>query len=318
MKSSRLFFTLSLLTIAQFLTGCTLPAILTKKNKAALQVNATPKSTVFLNDNHLGQTPYFDENLKPGELTIKLVPESGVTLLESWQGVVKLSAGILTVVNRSFGKTEEESSGYILSLEPTTEKEKVRLSVISTPDSVIVNFDSEPQGFTPLAIADIPEGEHTLIVSSPGYEEQTINAKAIKGHNLMINVQLAKMVAEEPIIEIEATASAKPSASPSGSPKTSPKASPKPSASPNSQVLSATTSAEPMERPYVKIKATPTGFLNVRSEPSIVGKEKTILTRIYPGEVYKFIEANLQGWYRIEYKTGSQGWIFSEFATLYQ
>jgi uncharacterized protein YgiM (DUF1202 family) len=73
-----------------------------------------------------------------------------------------------------------------------------------------------------------------------------------------------------------------------------------------------------MERPYVKIKDTPTGFLNVRSEPSTSGGDETIVIKIDPGEVYKFIDANDLGWYKIEYKRGEQGWISGRYAELYE
>lgn len=302
MKIVKVFTVYCLLFTVLFLSSCTFP--FGKKKKAALQVVSTPKATVFLNGNHVGQTPYFNEKLKPGEYTLKIVPEAVEDSFLSWQGIVKLNPGIMTVVNRSLAESEDKSSGYVLSLEPMAEKKEAKISVISTPDGVVVNLDGEPKGFTPLVLENVPAGERLLTVSAPGFKEETIKAKAAKGYKLMINVQLAREIEEEieeeeeEEIEEEATESAKP-------------------AEDLEEGEEATEGAE-MERPYVKIKDTPTGWLNVRSEPSTAGKEETVLTKINPGEVYKFIEANETGWYKIEYEKGKQGWISGKYATLYR
>ncbi len=290
-----------------FLAGCTLP--FQQKKKAVLRVETNLKATVFLNENHVGQTPYENQQLNPSEYTLKLVPEAGSTIL-TWQGVVKLSEGIMTIVSRNLADTEEQASGYILSLEPISEKTKARIAVIGTPDSVLVKLDGEPKGFAPISIDDVSEGEKILSISSPGFREETIKAKAVKGYKLLVNVQLAKEIAiEEPGISEEATASAKPSVS------TKPKSSPSPSVKPVDRSKTATPSGT-TKRPYVLIKDTPTGWLNVRSEPTT--SEDNILTKIYPQEEYKFIEQNETGWYKIEYEMGKQGWISAKYCTLYK
>ena len=285
-----------------FLSGCKLPFVKTKK--AALQVLSEPKATVFLNDSHVGQTPYYDDQLKPEEYTLKLVPEGDGVIL-TWQGIIKLSPNILTVVDRNLGKSEDGSSGYILNLEPIGDKEKAKISVISTPDGVVVNLDGEPKGFTPLSLEDVAEGERVLTISSPGFKEQVVKAKAVKGYKLMIDVQLAREEEEKEEEEKEATSSAEEEKE----------------GEEEKEEIKEDKEASPgaeMERPYVKIKETPTGWLNVRSEPSAAGKEETIITKIDPGEVYKFIESNDSGWYKIEYETGKQGWISGKYVTLYK
>ena len=208
----------------------------------------------------------------------------------------------MTVVNRSLAESEDKSSGYVLSLEPMAEKKEAKISVISTPDGVVVNLDGEPKGFTPLVLENVPAGERLLTVSAPGFKEETIKAKAAKGYKLMINVQLAREIEEEIEEKKEEIEEATESAEP---------------AEDLEEGEEATEGAE-MEKPYVKIKDTPTGWLNVRSEPSTAGKEETVLTKINPGEVYKFIEANETGWYKIEYEKGKQGWISGKYATLYR
>lgn len=308
MKTLKLLFISCLLFTAIFLTSCTLP-FFGQKKKAALQITSEPKATVFLNGEHLSQTPYFDENLKPGDYTLKLVPESSETSLSPWQAAIKLNPGIMTVVNRRFGETEEESSGYILTLEPIAEKDKARISVISTPDSVVVSLDAEPKGFTPLSLDEVEEGERVLNISALGYREETIKAKTIKGHKLIVNVQLAKIIEEkEEDEDEEATKSAERTESEATKePETKQEASP-----------SAKTEEAEIEKPYVKINDNPWGYLNVRSEPSTSGGTDTVITDVDPGDLYPYVDTSEGGWYKIEYEEDKMGWVSGKYATLYE
>ncbi len=318
MKISKVFFLLSLLLTTAILTGCTLP-FLGKKQKAALQVTVEPKATVFLNEAHLGQTPFFDENLTPGEYKLKIVPESNGAEFLDWQGVIKLSPGILTVVSRSLGKTEEESSGYVLNLEPIAEKNEAKISIISTPDGVVVALDGEPKGFTPLSLDSLEEGEYVLTISSPGWEEKIIKAKTVKGHKLSVNVQLAEEV-EEVLVKEEEEEKKEDKEEAEEKPKASVKPSPSPQLEEDEE-SSPAAEEEDMELPYVKIKSDEAGYLNVRSEPSIGGGTATVVTKVYPGEVYPFIEKSEDGvWYKIEYEEGKQGWVSGKdkYTTVYE
>jgi len=299
--------------IVSTLSSCSFPSFLKTNKKAGLQVNSNPKATIFLDEEHIGQTPFFKEDLKSGEYKIKLVPENDEKNL-TWQGIVKLSPGILTVVDRNLGEKEEFSSGYVLTLEPIPEKDKIKASIISTPDNVVVSLNGEPKGFTPLSLNDIPEGEHLVTVSSPGFKKQTIKAKTVKGYNLVINVQLAKGNEEQEQKnnnekEKEATEEAE---------KKEQKTQPPPSSSPESKLIDETNEAsdeaETMEKPYVEIKNTPTGWLNVRSEPSTAKGLETVVTKINPGEKYPFVEENEVGWIKIEYQQGEEGWISGQYA----
>ena len=145
-----------ILLIGVTLSGFKLP--FSKQKKAALQVTSNQKATVFLNDSHVGKTPYFDEQLNPGEYTLKLVPEGETGSLLTWQGIIRLNPKIMTVVNRSLAESEDKSGGYILTLEAIADKDKVQISVIGTPDNVVVALDGEPKGFAPLSLDNIPDG----------------------------------------------------------------------------------------------------------------------------------------------------------------
>lgn len=281
-------FTIYLLLFTLFLSGCTL----FPNKKSALSVNTLPKSTIFLDGQHLGQTPYFNEKLKSGDYVLKIVPESSGQALSPWEGRVTLSPGIMTVVNRELGLTVDSSSGDILSFEPIADKTQSSISVVTTPDGAVVTLDGEPKGIAPIALDKISEGDHILLISSPGYQDRTIKAKTIRANKLIVSVQLARAV-ELPsadISEAEAT------------PTASPKISPKPSASPK-----VATSSSSLKTSIQALK-TP-GFANVRAEGTAAA---AILVKIYYPDKYTILETTTNGghsWYKIEYETAKNGWV---------
>jgi hypothetical protein len=237
---------------------------------------------------------------------LKIVPEaSGGQALTVWEGRVTLSPGILTAVKRELGLTPELSSGEILSFEPLADKNAASMAVVTTPDGAVVNLDGEPKGFAPLSIDNLSEGDHILVVSSPGYQEKNIKAKTVKGHKLIASVQLAR----EPVAvgtdktETEATESAK------ASPPAKPKTSPKPKASPK-----ADSDDQELARPYVQINSPDIGWVRVREEPSTASEE---LTKVDHGEKFPLLDTE-SGWYQIEYQTGKQGWISGKYAEKYE
>jgi hypothetical protein len=59
----------------------------------------------------------------------------------------------------------------------------------------------------------------------------------------------------------------------------------------------------------VKVAATPTGFLNVRSTPATSG---TLVTKVHPGEVYTYTKVQ-GGWYYITLPNGTQGWVIAQY-----
>lgn len=208
--------------------------ILGKKQPSGLKVSAEPRATIFLDGKHLGQTPFENKELKPGEFTLTLVPEK--ENLVSWERKIKLNPGILTAIKYNLAESAELLSGEILYLEPLTNKKLISLAVISSPDGALVKVDGTTRGFTPVSLEDISEGEHLISLSLPGYLERKIEAKTVLGRKLIINAQLAK----EKLEEKEATPS---------------------------------TEKGEGEKPYVEIKDTPTGWLRVRLGPSTAATE---------------------------------------------
>lgn len=251
--------------------------LLRKKQPAALQIISEPRATIFLEGKHLGQTPFEDRNLKPGEFILKLVPESEA--LNPFEQKIKLNPGVLTAVNRKFGESEEFSSGEILTLESLANKKLISLAIVSTPDGALVKVDGITRGFTPVSLEDISEGDHLISLSPPlpGYLAKEIKARMVLGHKLIINAKLA----QEKIETEEATPSAK---------------------------------EKELEKPYVTINETPTGWLRVRLEPTTAATEAA---KVKPGEKYPLLDEE-RDWYKIRYNEEKEGWISGKYATKYE
>jgi len=266
-----------------------------RQGPGALQISTTPTATVFLDGTQAGITPYFDDKIKAGEHTVKLVPESTEENLTSWEGKVNLLPGILTSIKRTFAVNEAESSSEMITLEKAGRKDQSSLAVISIPDQAVVKLNGEPKGFTPLSLEDLAPADYQITISSSGYEEKTVSAHTIGGYKLIVNVKLAQTM--EGIEE----------ATPSGATEEEAETTPTPKAQ-----------ATPPAKPYVKVKDTPTGFLRVRMGPSTAATETA---QIKPGEMYPFLDEeklDTSGgkWLKIEYKKDEEGWVSGVYVDL--
>ena len=61
----------------------------------------------------------------------------------------------------------------------------------------------------------------------------------------------------------------------------------------------------------VKIKETPTGYLNARSQPAVSG---SVIGKAYPGQTYNYTREE-DGWYRIRLKSGEYAWVDGEYVS---
>lgn len=204
---------------------------------AGLFVQTEPSATVFINGEQVGTTPFKLET-KPGNIEIKIIPFSQDTPLAPYQTEVTLINKIETVVRRTFGQTDAQSSGEVLYFDKVGGK-TASLSVVSNPDAAQVTLDGSSIGFTPLR-RDVEPGQHTLRVAGEGENYRELDVQAVEGYRLTAVVKLAQVEEEE----------ATPSASPS--PEISVK--------------------------QVEILPTPTGFLRVRSEPTTAATESARVT----------------------------------------
>lgn len=277
-----------LAVISIFLSSCSLK----KEGPSALQISSTPKTTVYLDDKESGKTPFYDEKLKPGEYTLKLVPENSEYI--TWEGKIKLNPDVLTVVNRDLGLTQEISAGEILNLEKISQNDSSEVSIVTDPNLASVKFDNQDQGQSPTLIKNTTPSDHEVSVSLPGYIDRNLKIKTVSGYKLNASIQLAAITGSMPSPSNEPTSSATPVAKTSSTPKPIP---------------SQTTTPVVTDPNKVLILDTPTGWLRVRAEPSLNASESA---KVNPGEKYPYISEQ-SGWVKIEYATGQEGWVSSQY-----
>jgi len=271
------------------LGGCTVKNLFVKI-PAGLEITTTPASTVFLNNENKGETPYINKDLKPGDYILKLVASSGDNLTP-YETKLSLTSKASTIINHTFAPSELDASGYTLQLQEDLSGGTF-LSVISDPDTVNVTLDDKPSGFTPLSKIAITPGSHSLVATSPGYLEQTLPVNAVKGYNLIVNFKLAS----ETI-----TLTPPPPATVSASPLPSP------------AIALASAGPSTIDKPYVLIGETGTGWLRVRKEASGTSEE---LGKADTGEKLKYLgESTELGWFKVEFE-GAPGWVSGKYITL--
>lgn len=265
------------------------------KKPGVLKINSNPTASIFLSDKHLGRTPY-QEEVDGGTYSLKLVPETTVTSLASWQSSIKVTPGLLTFVNANLSESEFTSAVDVIWLEAISSKTS-EIGVTTEPDAASVAIDGELKGISPISLPNIAPGDHTMTITSPGYATRTVRVRTTAGFkvNAIVKLALAPGVTEPK----EATPTSALTI-PDG--KTTPKATP----------TVATTTNPP--KPYVVIKDTPTGYLRVRMEPTTVATESG---RVNPGDKFAIMDTakDTKGnnWYEIKYDGTSTGWISGQY-----
>jgi len=161
-----------------------------KPKPGGLMVDTTPGSSVYVNGNLVGETPYKGTNTA-GQISLKLVPSITDQNLIAYETKVNLVAGIQTVVRREFGITEDASSGDVISFDKTG-LNLTGLVVISTPDNSQVLVDGVVQGFSPYNVSSVALGLHQITVESPGYTDRTMSVNAQAGYRLTVFAKLSK------------------------------------------------------------------------------------------------------------------------------
>ena len=174
-----------------------------KPKVAGIHIESEPLATVYIDGVEDGRTPYDKKDKTPGEYVIKLVPDSFNTPLAPYETKVNLVAGVQTVIRRTFGDTDETSSGEIISFEKI-EKDQVSLAVVSIPDSAELVIDANERAFTPHRTTSLLPGTHTLTLSADGYREKNVDVRTHEGYKLTAVVKLAKGVDQKNEEENEA------------------------------------------------------------------------------------------------------------------
>jgi len=277
---------------------------------AGLKIETNPSAVAFVDGTEIGKTP-LEKSFPPKEVVVKLIPDSSGQPLSTYETKVRLAKGeFFTVIRRDFGPTDAESAGEIVTSQPQAESNPSLSVITSAPDSASVTVDGEPQGFTPLLMSSLTEGDHQITISAPGFTSRTITAQARPNYRLTLNVKLAASASTLAPTPTPTPATISATLSPSPRPGT-PTTSPRPTAR-----LSPTLTPVPtpnLPKPYVTILDTPVGFLRVRSGP---GTGYSEVGQVKPGESYSLQDSSPSGWYLIEVElpATSSGWITSQYA----
>lgn len=278
------------------LSGCAL-----KKSPAAIQVDSTPEANVFIDGKLLGKTPFTADNLKAGEVVVKLIPESTTETFPSWEGKVKMVGGVLTLVSREFASSESNSSGQILSLEKTKDKEIALISIVTDPDGVAVTIDNEDKGKSPVNIEKLPAGDHEISFNKENYRGKTIRVKSIAGYRLIVNVKLGQGGLVSSLNPTPTPTFSGPTPKVTVTPRLGAKTTPSP--------VPTKATGTGLENSFVLIKENSLGFLRIRNAPS--GSEIAQIKPIDPEQKYPLVEEK-SGWYKITYGEGKEGWVTAD------
>ncbi|MBN1169115.1 PEGA domain-containing protein [Candidatus Woesebacteria bacterium] len=255
---------------------------------AGLYIETIPNASVYVGGEEVGRTPY-KATSDPGNVTIKLVPESFEIPLAPYETKVNLVSGVETILTREFGQTNDLSAGEVLSFE-RVEESQTGLSVITNPDSSQVIIDGTVRGFSPYTTTSLPEGEHILEIKREGYVGRNMNINIRSAYKLTAVVSLAPS-SEELTQENEKD---------------------------KESLLLENEEKEPVAK--VTILDTGVGFLRVRKEPSTLADE---VGRVIPGRDYVLLGTDEDtGWYNIVYEVdvtkeaSSSGWISNTYAEI--
>jgi uncharacterized protein YgiM (DUF1202 family) len=265
---------ITIVVVALVIAGAFFTIEYLNPESAGILVDTQPESIVYIDDTQVGRTPY-ESTRKPGEVLIKLVPESFEKPLAPYETKVNLASGIKTIIQRDFAATEEESSGVIVSFEKVGGDE-ASISVVSMPDSAQILIDGKVMGFSPIKTSSLAEGEHPIEVTADGYNSKSLLVRTQRGYKLTAFFKLSPKTEEE--------------------------------RDDNQEEVKG---EEEEAVPQIEILPTPTGFLRVRSEPSTLATE---VGQVKPGDVFGIQDEDERtGWFKIEYEEGEMGWVTSQY-----
>jgi len=258
--------------------------ILDKQNEyGKMKIISSPGASIFLNSTFIGKTP-FEDKYKVGEYLLKLIPEATATDTASWNGKINIYKNSLTYVNRELGSSDIASAGEIFTTIKMTKKPKNsdsgEIYVETEPQGAIVTLDGDEKGVAPALMENVSRGDHELSVFMPGFFRRTQKINVDSGYRVNANFKLA----------IDQSSSF--------------------AKEPDDKTKTASISAGPDNKSYVKIRDNPQGWLRVREDGSINASESA---KVKPGEEYELLDEKT-GWFKIKFNDNAEGLVSGEFA----
>lgn len=254
-----------------------------------IRVVSTPKSAIYIDQIQVGSSP-LQQQLKVREYLIKLIPNKGASQSATWQGKIKIYKNAVTYVGRVLGSSELSTAGEISTItrmDTKPSRDNIgEISVESDPQGALVFLDLDEKGVAPLILSDVPKGTHELSIYLPGFVRRTAKVNVESGYRTTSMVKLAI----DQLTQQDATSSAK--------------------LSPSKKESTTAASKKESNKIQIRIKETPTGWLRVRSEPSVNASESA---KVNPGDIFELVE-ELPNWYKIIFNEEQEGWVASQYS----
>ncbi|MCR4326091.1 MAG: PEGA domain-containing protein [Candidatus Roizmanbacteria bacterium] len=250
------------------------------QNKGDLRVESRPEGvSVFINNRLVGETP-LQLSLAEEVYEVKLVPEASKDkTYMTWSDKIRVYRDSTSFINRVLAADSQDMAGEMLRPEKSGSS-RGQILITTEPSGLFVSLDGEERGLSSLFIDNIPSGSHELTIQGEGLLPRTVPVKVTDGYKILIDVSLA--------IDRQYVAKKKEAN--------------KKTAEEKKKVAGGT----------VVIQPTDTGWLRVRSAPSLDASESA---KIDVGAQAPFFTQE-NGWYEIEYEEGKRGWISADYAAI--
>ncbi|CAN5196804.1 hypothetical protein BH09PAT2_BH09PAT2_08760 [soil metagenome] len=259
-----------------------------------IRIISSPGAGVFIDNAAVGKTPH-DATLKPGDYQIKLIPEGESTNTVAWEGKVTVYENALTFISRELGTSELTSAGEVLTITKMDSKangDTGEIYIDTDPTGGIVYLDSDQKGIAPIKLSDVAIGDHEVSVYLPGFFRRSQKVHVDKGHTLNAKFKLAldksHKTLEDELLDKQKAASEE--------------------AKKKEEANKTSETPAPSEK-TLTIKETPTGFLNVRAEPSVSGE---VIDKVNPEDTFTYTDEK-NGWYKIKLASGEEGWVSGDY-----
>ena len=248
-----------------------------------LTVEASPASSVFLDDNLIGKTPVQSFQLSVGKHKIKVIPEGIAGDTATWEGKIEVTDSSLTYVSVNLGKnaaTTAVTIAYITNPEKKLKKDTGAIVVDTEPAGAIVYLNNDEKGVAPIRMEEVPLGAHEIRVSLPFFFNRIQKIKLRE--NEVVNLYF-KLAVDESQKKVDL---------------------------PDQQDQDVEESEQKEQsNKKVRIKETPTGWLRVRSRPGLGGQE---LAKVKTGAVFELLEEDA-GWVKIRFNNRQEDLESGEF-----
>ena len=156
---------------------------LSQKPTALSVLTPYDSATVFINGEHVGATPYYTEDLRGEDVSIKL--SSGTN---NYETRIRLTPSTMAVLDWDLGVGSSSfSMGEAIWLEKSSSGSMV--SVVADPAGSTVRIDGAEVGVTPY-LGAMSEGDHLVEVYQVGYERRGVKLKARENYKLNLSVKL--------------------------------------------------------------------------------------------------------------------------------